>query len=120
MPPPPPHRWPMAVCTGPDFKKEEEKRKVRRKDFSSSLANKSSLALPENSREITSHCNTKIILRCLAVVFQLFGAPAVSRHLCRRPAGLALRLYEFQQREVFDQPAVELTMAVGARPTLGL
>src|SRR5215472_15955635 len=35
---------------------------------------------------------------------QLFGAPALGRDLYRRPTGLALRLYELQQRAVFDQP----------------
>ena len=35
---------------------------------------------------------------------QLFGAPALGRRLCRRAAGLALRLHQFQQRQVFDQP----------------
>src|SRR5215831_18268343 len=35
---------------------------------------------------------------------QLFGAPALGRDLYRRPTGLALRLYELQQRTVFDQP----------------
>src|SRR5262249_56048696 len=34
----------------------------------------------------------------------LWGARAVGGDLYRRPTGLALRLYELQQRAVFDQP----------------
>src|SRR5215813_6588825 len=47
---------------------------------------------------------------------QLFGAPAVGRDLCRRPTGLALRLYELQQREVFDQPGRRVDDGRGRAP----
>src|SRR5262245_59977360 len=47
---------------------------------------------------------------------QLFGAPAVGRDLCRRATGLALRLYELQQREVFDQPGRRVDDGRGRAP----